>query len=89
MGIEDTSRKVQGPSQEPVPWASTVTHTMEVVYGLVSQDRWDKSNSVDGRQVGGRIGLGKDGIYKGLSIIRGKKLSIYETIVKRVAFGYI
>ena len=29
---------------------------------------------------------GQDGIYKGISSISGKKLSIYEPVFKRVAF---
>ena len=43
MGIQDASRKVQGSSREPVTWAGTTTTTTEEVYGLVSEDIWDKA----------------------------------------------
>ena len=42
MGIQDASRKVKGSSQEPGPWAGTMTRTTEEVCGLFSQYRWDK-----------------------------------------------
>ena len=41
--IQDACMKIQVQSWKPVPWYGTVTYTIEGVYGLVSQDRWDKS----------------------------------------------
>ena len=43
MGIQDASRKVKRPSQEPALWEGTVIHTIEVVHILVFQDRSDIS----------------------------------------------
>ena len=42
LRIQDASREVQGPYQEHGPWAGKVTHTTEVLCGMVSQDRWYK-----------------------------------------------
>ena len=52
LGIQDVSRKVQGTSQEPGPQARTVTHTTEVVCGLVSQDWCYKVNRLIQELVG-------------------------------------
>ena len=41
LGIQDASRKLQEPYQEPGTWSGTVTQTTQGVYGLVSQDLWD------------------------------------------------
>ena len=46
MGIQDASKKVQEPLQETGTWEGTVTHTTEGVYGLVSQDIWDKDRQM-------------------------------------------
>ena len=37
---------------------------------------------------GGRNGPGQYGIYKDISIIRGKNLSGYETVITRIAFDF-
>ena len=43
LGIKDDSRKVQPPSKSPGTWSGTITNTKGGVYGLVSQERWDKT----------------------------------------------
>ena len=43
LGIQDTSRNIQPPSQAPGPWYGTVTNNEVGVHGLVSQDIWDKT----------------------------------------------
>ena len=42
LGIQYASRKLQGTFQEPGPWVGTVTHTTEVVCGLVYHYWWEK-----------------------------------------------
>ena len=43
MVIQEASREFQQPSQAPGLWAGMVAHTKEVVYGLVSQYRWNNT----------------------------------------------
>ena len=50
--IQDTSRKVQPPSQAPGPWDGIVTNTEGCVHGLVSQKRWDKNRLLIAELVG-------------------------------------
>ena len=46
MGIKYASSKVQPLSQEPVPWAGTITNNQDEVHGLVSQHIWDKTQRI-------------------------------------------
>ena len=46
LGIQDALRKIHPPSQSLGPWVGKLTNTQEEVYGLISQDRWDKTCSI-------------------------------------------
>ena len=46
LGIQDASRKFQPRSQDPWTWVGTITNTEVDVYGLVSQERWDKTRQL-------------------------------------------
>ena len=47
LGCQDATRKRQGASQTPEPWAGSVIYTDDDnVYVLVSQEKWDKTRGI-------------------------------------------
>ena len=43
LGIQYALRKVEPSSQQPCTWAGTMDHTENVVLGMVSQEKWEKT----------------------------------------------
>ena len=66
MVIQEASRKVKPPLQYSILWVVTVTSTGEVVHGLVSQDRQEKTRrlieklSIIEKNEGKRDGMGRE-----------------------------
>ena len=77
LGIQDASRKRQGASQTPEPWAGSVVYTdSEAVYVLVSDEKWRKTKDILAR-IWSEMLMSTDGMLSRKQLERDRGFLIY------------
>lgn len=77
LGIQDASRKRQGPSQTPEPWAGSVVYTSDTeVYVLVSEEKWKKTKEILAR-IQDELSSSNDGMMCRKQLERDRGFLIY------------
>jgi hypothetical protein len=79
MGIQEAARKRRWGSKQPGAWAGLIVETTEEgVYGMVSQEKWDKCRRYIGEIVG-ELQQSRDGTLEFKPLERKRGFLIYVT----------
>lgn len=78
-GVQDASRKVKGPDQQPGPWARTMVFSDEGVDGLISDEKWQKTRGAIKELVAAHNRDPKNLIRAWLESIRGFLIYVART----------